>query len=262
MEKRLQDVFDELKMPVDCADRIEQVLERRQEGFVAQPMKQENRWLPAMAAAAAMLVMIFGFGLLTSRMPSLGSEESVPTGGYTAGTTAQATVAAEETEPEVQMPTVDPTKEEEYREVEKLLREGLHYTEGNVTYWYALNNGGMDSGAWYDGMNLHSPFTEYVDGRVYFVANGEYIDITDTFSEEEPFTYIFTDQYYIVHYIAIGGTPESIGYLEMCHKEWDPSLYGGLGGFSANHWSNETQEYYGWWYRAKEIFGQYGVYWA
>lgn len=48
-------------------------------------------------------------------------------------------------------------------------------------------------------------FLEESDGRLYFTANGEHIDITDKISYEEPFIYIYTDEEQIIHYIAVGG---------------------------------------------------------
>ena len=252
MEKQLQDIFDNTRMPEDCADRIGQILQRRQAGYVAQPVKS-SRWAPGFTAATAMLAMIFGFGLLTSGLPKPGGTD--------------------------QSTTVDPEKKEEYRqeqeileeellgreeeyekyqEVESLLITGLRYTEGNVTYWTVSNPNSTNPGYWYD-TSLHSPFTEYVDGRVYFTANGERLDITNQFSMEKPFTYVFTDRYYIVHYIAIGGTPEDIGFYERRWKEWDP-VHGYLSGFGRNSSDPETHELYGWYVSADAYFySNYGI---
>ena len=56
-------------------------------------------------------------------------------------------------------------------------------------------------------LSLASPadWLEESDGRLYFTANGEHIDITDKISYEEPFIYIYTDEEQIIHYIAVGG---------------------------------------------------------
>lgn len=134
---------------------------------------------------------------------------------------------------------------------------GLHYTEGNITYTYTPGGDRTE----YD-TSLHTPFTEFVDGRVYFTANGENLDITDQFSEEEPFTYIFTDSHLLTHYIAIGGTPENPGYLEMIQMNWSVGFGASCGGMGVNTWNNEADARYGWETRAKEIFEPYGVYWA
>ena len=134
---------------------------------------------------------------------------------------------------------------------------GLRYTEGNITYTY-----GRDASRTEYDTSLHTPFTVVEDGRVYFIANGEKVDITGRFSEEEPFTYIFTDSHLLTHYIAIGGTPENPCYLEMIRKSWEIGMAAGCGGTGVNTWNSETDERYGWETRAKEIFEPYGVYWV
>lgn len=247
MEKRLQDAFDTITMPEDCTDRIEQVLQRRKEGYVARPARRGS-WMSAMAAAAAMVVMIFGVGMLTSRLPNPGGE-ALP-GQVSSEDTYRQEVATLQDELD--------EREAAYQEVEKLLIEGLRYTEGNVTYWTTSDPNTINPGHWYDS-SLHSPFTEYVDGRVYFIADGEYLDITDQFSMETPFIYVFTDRYYIVHYIAIGGTPENIGFTEIRWKEWD-TQFGFLGGFGKNCSDPETEELYTWYTRAEEqLWTEYGI---
>lgn len=136
---------------------------------------------------------------------------------------------------------------------------GLLYVEGRTSY-------GMSPGSSYTRVlgEYHTPFTDYEDGRVYFVSNDEHIDITDQFSEEEPFTYIYTDRKMVIHYIAIGGTPDNMGYLEMCYGTWESSkaFHSSVAGCGVNTWNYETEDRYGWEQKAKEIFGEYGVYWV
>lgn len=139
----------------------------------------------------------------------------------------------------------------------KNFEDGLTYTEGRITYSYS-----RDSDSVRYNEDCHTPFTDLVDGRVYFIANGEKLDITGRFSEEEPFTYIFTDRHLLTHYIAIGGTPENPGWVERVNQSWAMGLIAGCGGAGGfNTWNPETDERYGWETRAKEIFEPYGVYW-
>lgn len=149
-----------------------------------------------------------------------------------------------------------------YQEAQQNITKGLRYTVGNITYSYSGWGNDLQRGAFYD-TDRHTPWTTFANGRVVFSANGESFDITDRFSETEPFTYIYTDQYYITHYIAIGGTAENPGYLEMCKASWctDP-VEGNLGGFGVNTWNNEADVRCEWEQKAKETFLPYGVYWV
>ena len=134
---------------------------------------------------------------------------------------------------------------------------GLRYTEGRIIYKYWNE----DSAISYTTDDFHTPFTDCVDGRVTFIANGESIDITGKFSEDEPYTYIYTDSYLLTHYIAIGGTAEDPGWLEMIHASWETGAAKFCTGTGVNTWNNPADERYGWETRAKEIFEPYGVHW-
>lgn len=58
------------------------------------------------------------------------------------------------------------------------------------------------------------------DGRVYFLANLSNIDITDLFSAEEPFLYIY-EKDGITHYIAVGGDYDpQVGLDSLGYGEW------------------------------------------
>ena len=60
---------------------------------------------------------------------------------------------------------------------------------------------------------------EYKEGRLWFTANGEKIDITDKVSEDRAFTYKYTDGQRITHYLIVGGAPETFGYAEFMREE-------------------------------------------
>lgn len=277
MEEKITQVFNAVKMPEGCSARIEGRMKDRisaaHKGIwtADQPVTEfHHGWLTRIAAAACLLAVVVLGGVFLMRQPG---DTPLAANVETQATELEADYDGLEEQLQELKETLDEKTKQMQEElmlpgqeknpgfaVENQLQYGtLCYTEGNITY--TISKGGAESSAWYD-TEQHSPFTEYADGRVWFIANGEKMDITDQFSEEEPFTYIFTDSYYIVHYIAIGGTPEHMGYMEMLHKSWEPGIEGGLGGFGVNTWNEEKAERYGWETRAKDIFNEYGVHWA
>ena len=52
------------------------------------------------------------------------------------------------------------------------------------------------------------------DGRLWFVAGGQRVDVTDQVDEETPYVYTTTDGEGNLHYIIVGGTPEDYGWFE------------------------------------------------
>ena len=52
------------------------------------------------------------------------------------------------------------------------------------------------------------------DGRLWFVAGGQRVDVTDQMDEETPYVYTVTDEENNLHYIIVGGTPEDYGWFE------------------------------------------------
>lgn len=107
---------------------------------------------------------------------------------------------------------------------------------------------------------------EEQDGRLYFTANGECIDITDKISYEEPFTYIYTDAEQIIHYIAVGGVydPDPAktdhGWCEYFRNIPDPESLtaeppeGWIGGYGHNEIDCEIEKQYPWSIKALEEF--------
>ena len=82
---------------------------------------------------------------------------------------------------------------------------------------------------WVHTDNLRSP-VELREGRLYFVVNGENLDITDRVSRTESFTYEYADEQQVTHYWVVGlngDTPDSYGYAEYLKTDtW-------IGGYSA-----------------------------
>lgn len=79
-----------------------------------------------------------------------------------------------------------------------------------------------------DTENMDHP-VEVRDGRLYFIGNGEDLDITDEISPETPYIYTYTDDEDWTHYIAVGGTVEDYqyGYAEFL-KDADGQWSGGV----------------------------------
>lgn len=59
----------------------------------------------------------------------------------------------------------------------------------------------------------------YREGRLYFTANGENVDITDKISNTKAFTYTYEDDRAITHYLLVGGSRERYGYAEFMRED-------------------------------------------
>lgn len=104
------------------------------------------------------------------------------------------------------------------------------------------------------------------DGKLYFIGNREEIDISNAFSDEEPFLYTYSNAAGIEVCIAVGGTYipgndlDTVGWTEMTK---DLILEENLAarfrcwrdGYGRGHWNNAEDREYGWYTAAKEAFG-------
>ena len=101
----------------------------------------------------------------------------------------------------------------------------------------------------------HPVWLKEQEGRVYFLANMENRDITDLFSQEKPFVYVY-EKDGITHYIAIGGNfdpatgLDSIGYSEWLRRTDPNGNDDWLGGSGAGQYDPETDDYALWYARA------------
>lgn len=78
-----------------------------------------------------------------------------------------------------------------------------------------------------DTSNMAAP-AEFKEGRLLFTANGENIDITEQVSGESAYIYDYRDGQGIIHYLIVGGEPESFGYAEFLYDETkNPGWAGG-----------------------------------
>ena len=93
-------------------------------------------------------------------------------------------------------------------------------------------------------------FAQLRDGRLYFLGNGENIDITDQITEEEPYYYSYVDDYGLTHYMAVGysGTIENYGIYEFIREvaEGQTDREGWLTGTGRNFMDFKTEQRYPW----------------
>lgn len=97
---------------------------------------------------------------------------------------------------------------------------------------------------------------EVIDGRLYFTANAEHIDITDLCSEETAYVYALQDNTGVQHYFIIGGTPEDWGY-QIFLKDPGMDICGGwvCGGSAGAVTRASGWEYRQWAYDGKAKVG-------
>jgi len=97
-------------------------------------------------------------------------------------------------------------------------------------------------------------FAQVRDGRIFFVANGEDLDITDQTSLEEPFLYTYVDDQNVEHSLIVGGTPENFGVHAFFreHGVHANSQDGWLGGYGSNYLDPDTGKAYPWLEKAWE----------
>ena len=111
--------------------------------------------------------------------------------------------------------------------------QSLGWTEGDIYFSY----GGLTN-APPDVLIMVTPNQDPIcvvrDDRLYCIANGENMDITDLCSEEEAFVYALVDNTGVTHYFIIGGEPDNWGYQIFIYdpqrdnrSEW---VFGGAAG--------------------------------
>lgn len=99
-------------------------------------------------------------------------------------------------------------------------------------------------------------FARMVNARLYFVGNGEKMDITDQITEDTPFFYSYVDDYGLTHYMAVGcsGDIGNFGIYEFIREEngeW-------VTGTGRNFVNPETEERYPW---VDIVWEKWGIPW-
>lgn len=228
MEKKLKKAFAAVHMDDRCSKMIQTEMEKHKQ---AHTPAQKMRRIAA-AAAACLIMMLFAFA----------------------------------------NPVIVRGVEEAVKEIAETVRRtiiGKDYVYYNDGYIQIEQINGSTAPSSTATLKLkHPSWLKESEGRLYFRANLEYMDITELISMEEPFTYIY-DKDGITHYLAVGGVydPE-IGLDSIGHAEWlrntsemeegaaNGDLHAGwLGGGSQNHLDNDTGEDYPWFAAAKETLG-------
>ena len=173
MEQKIHDFFESETMPQGCADRIKEALRHS-------PVSR-SRIPRALTAVAAILALVM----------LLGSVPAVRVGAQDLYERFIHTVAPE---------LADQIGDVEDNHV--VTFDGFHITSGEATR--------NDCEVWMY-QEEQFDFCEVRDGRLYFIANNENIDITDLCSAEKAFVYVVADKDGREAYLAVGGTPQCHG---------------------------------------------------
>lgn len=244
MEKALTDAFDQVKMPVSCAQNIEKALTLRETApslCTAEPTEpSRGGWLCGLAALATCMALVIGLlGTLQSGPEPQLSEVPMP---QTTNVTAPPETDSCETK--------------------------YCFEDSGITVQQGTNEKGEGTGSAAGQTGGIPAWLQDVDGRLYFVCNGENVDITDLISMDEPFIYSYTDHEGIQHCMAVGrlddepyqNIKESVGwaiwYRNMEEAEAEGALPqdGWIAGSSWGHWCNALDEEYGWHEAAQREF--------
>ena len=120
---------------------------------------------------------------------------------------------------------------------------------GNMEIRAEETEGGVQTNVYVHTDDLTEPVS-FENGRMYFIVNGEHIDITDQVSETRPYLYQFTDAEGVLHDWIIGKNGselENYGYAEYL----SPSESDWTAGYVARTNGNTAP----WLDRAKEELG-------
>jgi len=232
MKDRICNLYDQIHMPDPCENQILAALEQR---------KIPGSKLPRIAAAAACLIALLM--LLCNPTVAAALESTF--------TSVLEKIIEIQTAPGQDALTV----------VRYQSSEGKFSTEHKYR-----PDGSLIIGSGRNDLTKIPKWYVEQDDRVYFAGNGEWIDVTDHISLETPFTYIYTDQSGIIHYIAIGGVydpdPEkwNVGYAEWYYDpDYVDPVHGiqghWVGGYCDNYWNKDTDDDWPWLQKAKTDMG-------
>lgn len=230
MSNKIYSAFDEIHMSEACQEKILKAMHRKQNHCA------ENRHRIRVATAAACLMATL---LILCNPTVVEALENSISSALEKFTRVKA----------------DGTTEIRYQSFDGKFQAGAVYdSTGNQILSQGRNNL-LVTPEWYVEQ----------DNRVYFAGNGEWIDVTDLIDLDTPFTYTYTDQNGIIHYICIGGVydpdPEiwNVGYAEWYY---DPNFVhtngikgNWIGGYCDNYWDKNTGTDWLWLQKAKQEMG-------
>ncbi|MBR3949472.1 MAG: hypothetical protein IKJ84_02235 [Oscillospiraceae bacterium] len=133
-----------------------------------------------------------------------------------------------------------------------------YFWPGSDITIYEVNDGEVE--ATVAVVDTEAPgFARMVNGRLYFVGNGEKIDITDQITEEKPYYYSYVDDYGMTHEMAVGysGSLENFGIYEFIWKEEDGEPVWKVG-TGRNFLNGETNACYPW---VETVWQDLGIPW-
>lgn len=134
-----------------------------------------------------------------------------------------------------------------------------YFWPGSDITIYEVNDGEVE--ATVAVVDTEAPgFARMVNGRLYFVGNGEKIDITDQITEEKPYYYTYVDEYGLTHEMVVGysGSIDNFGIYEFIWKEEGGEKVWRMG-TGRNNLSMETGKCYPW---VETVWEDLGIPWA
>lgn len=182
MQEKFKKIYEQVRMPGECSQRIEQAMKNKAEN--AQRIQAGHRQMPRPALAQAIALVVIVLFLLADGTVYAYTGEGIISRIASFAGNAVITRGTDE--------------------------EGSNY-----------------STVVYDAENAVAP-AEYKEGHLWFTANGECIDITNQVSEDKAYTYEYKDGQGVIHYLIVGGDPETFGYAEFMYDETQP--VGWIGG--------------------------------
>ena len=89
-------------------------------------------------------------------------------------------------------------------------------SSGQVTIGQTGTGGGYGTVTMSDGYDEEGNPTVIAleEGRLWFVADGQRLDVTDRMDDETPYVHTLVDEQGNLHYWIVGGTPEDYGWYE------------------------------------------------
>lgn len=229
MKDTIRSAFTEVTMPQTCEEQVRDALRQNKMRAITRP-----NYVRILAAAGCLMAFI----LLLGSPTVVEALENAINGAL------KKTVATQEETTVITYESPDG----------KFFDEDTYDSTGNLIIGHGRNNL-LVTPEWYVEQ----------DDRVYFAGNGEFIDVTDLITLDTPFTYTYTDQGGIIHYICIGGVYDpdpviwNVGYAEWFY---DPNyqhangMQGNwIGGYCDNYWDKNTGTDWLWLQKAKQDMG-------
>lgn len=131
----------------------------------------------------------------------------------------------------------------------ELMRKVIVFEDTGITVYEETDGEGNVNRA--VSVDTEAPaFAQVREGRLYFLANGENLDITDQIGEDKPYYYTYADDNGYIHYLAVGysGSLENYGIYEFIReqKEGQQEWEGWSSGTGRNFLNPETGTRYPW----------------